>query len=187
MSGVIEPLVQACRAEREKLRHPLKMIEADQREGHAGHRTGYITATASVMACKQRSLAELEGSEPCLCSFAAGGGTLRAKPDHRGQSIRSKSRGNVVQIANYCDDDPLIYRWTGLWGSAADRPRKAHAARTKEFESKRCSAAILSSSLASSMPNSNAPGLKLAPALIIKGPLGPSIFIGFMQVQAPSG
>jgi len=60
MSGAIEPFVQACRAEREKLRHPLKMIEADQREGHAGHRAGYITATASVMARKQRSLAELE-------------------------------------------------------------------------------------------------------------------------------
>jgi len=60
MSGVIEPFVQACRAEREKLRHQLKMIEVDQREGHAGHRAGYITATARVMARKQRSMAVLE-------------------------------------------------------------------------------------------------------------------------------
>ena len=60
MSRLIAPFVQACRAEREKLRHQLKMIEADQQADHAGNRAGYITATARVMARKPRSLAELE-------------------------------------------------------------------------------------------------------------------------------
>jgi hypothetical protein len=60
MSVAIESFVQACREERKKLLHQLKMIEADQQEDHAGNRTGYPTATARVMARKQRSMAELE-------------------------------------------------------------------------------------------------------------------------------
>jgi hypothetical protein len=59
MSIAIEPFIQACRAEREKLLHQLKMIEADQREDQEGNRAGYTTATARVLARKQRSLAEL--------------------------------------------------------------------------------------------------------------------------------
>jgi hypothetical protein len=60
MSIVIEQFVQACREEREKLWHQLKMIKADQQEGHGGHRAGYTIATARVMARMQRSMAELD-------------------------------------------------------------------------------------------------------------------------------
>src|SRR5215469_3892827 len=55
------------------------------------------------------------------------------------------------------------------------------------FLAMRSSAAMRSSSLARSRPNRSAPGLKITPCLIVKGPLGPSTLMGFVQHQAPSG
>src|SRR5262249_29919262 len=59
--------------------------------------------------------------------------------------------------------------------------------RSTEFRATPSSAAMRSSSLAKSRPNRSAPGLKITPCLIVKGPLGPSTLMGFVQHQAPSG
>src|SRR4029453_8598896 len=59
--------------------------------------------------------------------------------------------------------------------------------RSAGFVAMRSSAAMRSSSLARSRPNKSAPGLKITPCLMVKGPLGPSTLMDFVQYQAPSG